>query len=50
VDIEKDPEIASEYGIMSIPTILAIKNGKEIKRKVGSMQEIDFVIWLNELK
>ena len=49
VDIEATPSIAAEYDILSIPTILVFKNGIEIERKFGSMQEIDFRIWLNSL-
>ena len=28
VDIEKDPDIASKYGIMSIPALLVFKDGQ----------------------
>ena len=28
-------ELAQEYGIMSIPTLVVIKNGEEINRSVG---------------
>ena len=47
VDIDQDPEIAANYGIMSIPTLLVFSNGMEVERKVGVMNEIDFRIWIN---
>ena len=34
VDYDKN-NICKKYGVMSIPTIIIFKNGKEIKRNVG---------------
>ena len=35
VNVDHNPNISSEYGIRSIPTILIIKNGKVIDKQVG---------------
>lgn len=35
VNIDEQQELAVKYGIMSIPTILVMKNGIEIKRFIG---------------
>ena len=35
IDTDEEDELSEEYGIISIPTILLFKNGKEIKRHVG---------------
>ncbi|KAM3187180.1 hypothetical protein ACTXT7_002834 [Hymenolepis weldensis] len=35
VDIDKVDEIISEYEILATPTVIAIKNGKEISRFTG---------------
>ena len=35
VDSDENPEIADRYGIMSIPTILIIKNGQVVKTFIG---------------
>lgn len=35
VNIDEQEELAVKYGIMSIPTILVMKNGTETKRFVG---------------
>ena len=35
VDSDENPEIAEKYGIMSIPTIMVIDNGKVTKTFVG---------------
>lgn len=35
INIDEQPELADRYGIMSIPTLLAIRNGQEVNRLVG---------------
>jgi thioredoxin 1 len=35
VNVGDNPEIPVKYGIISIPTILIIKDGQEVKRQVG---------------
>ena len=37
VDIDESPELAQKYGIMSVPTLLVIKDGKETARSVGAI-------------
>ena len=36
VDIDKSSDLANQYRIQSIPTIIAIKDGKEIARVIGA--------------
>ena len=35
VDVDKEPSLAQQYKIMSIPTLLVFKEGKETARFVG---------------
>ena len=35
----QDPELARHFGVMSIPTVVFLKGGREIARKVGVMPE-----------
>jgi thioredoxin 1 len=35
VDVDAASELAQEYGIMSIPTLIVFKHGAEIKRETG---------------
>ncbi len=35
LDVDECREIAMEYGVMSIPTVIYFKNGVELKRFVG---------------
>lgn len=37
VDVDKHFEIAKEYGIMSVPTLIIFKNGKIAKQMIGFM-------------
>ncbi len=36
VDVDKNPELAKEYRVMSIPTLMVFKNGEAVKREVGA--------------
>ncbi|MBM7660615.1 thioredoxin 1 [Bacillus mesophilus] len=35
LDIDENPETASQYGVMSIPTLLVIKNGEVVDKVIG---------------
>ena len=35
LDVDQNQETASKLGVMSIPTIIMFKDGKEVDRKVG---------------
>jgi len=35
VDVDQNPKIASQYGIMSIPTLILFKDGKPVSNMVG---------------
>ena len=37
VNVDEEQELAVRYGVMSIPTVIFFKDGKEIDRKVGVM-------------
>ena len=43
VNVEDEQELAMRYGVMSIPTVIFFKDGKEIDRKVGVMPPEAFV-------
>lgn len=36
VNVDLDGELAAQYGVMSIPTLVIFKDGKEINRSVGA--------------
>ena len=35
VDTDEFEDLSREYGVMSIPTLVLLENGKEIKRNIG---------------
>lgn len=35
VDVDANQELAGKYGVMSIPTVVLFKDGKEIERRIG---------------
>ena len=37
VNVDEESGLAARYGVMSIPTVIYFKDGKEIDRKVGVM-------------
>lgn len=36
VNVDEQPELASQFGVMSIPTLVVIKNGKIVNQAVGA--------------
>ena len=36
VDVDENQELAKEYKVMSIPTLMVFKNGEVVKRDVGA--------------
>jgi thioredoxin 1 len=41
IDVDANPKIATEYGVMSIPTIIFFKNGKVMDQAVGAASKPD---------
>lgn len=36
VNVDDEPELSTEYGVMSIPTLLVFKDGKPVNQSVGA--------------
>jgi len=43
VDVDAEPELASKYGVMSIPTVVLFRDGQEIGRQVGFAGKAGYV-------
>lgn len=35
LNVDKNPKTAQKYGILSIPTVIMFRDGKEVVRKIG---------------
>jgi len=47
VNVDEEPDLARRFGVMSIPTVVFLKNGVEFDRKVGVMPADAFTSVLN---
>ena len=50
VDVDQAPDLARRFGIMSIPTLVFLKNGEEVGRSVGFLRKPELLVKINELK
>lgn len=48
VNINAEQEIAEKYGVMSIPTLILFKNGKEVDRLIGAYPRESIEKWIKE--
>ena len=46
LDTEQAPQLAARFGIRSIPTLIAFRNGREIARQSGAMDAGTLVRWV----
>ena len=37
INVDEQPELAGSFGVMSIPTLVVMKDGKVVNRAVGAM-------------
>mgnify|MGYP001010810853 FL=1 len=42
VNVDEEPELASKFGVISIPTVIAFKQGKATNKVVGFRSKEDF--------
>ena len=47
INIDDNPEVASEFGIRSIPTLILFKNGIKVETKLGALSKAALVEWVN---
>ena len=48
VDIDENLDVAIEYGIRSVPTLLIVEDGTIMKRMVGLKTKEQLEVWLND--
>ena len=48
VNVDEQPELAERFGVMSIPTLVVMKNGKIAQQAVGARPKRDILAMLEE--
>ncbi|HUW35870.1 MAG TPA: thioredoxin TrxC [Rhodocyclaceae bacterium] len=46
VNTENEPQLASRFGIRSIPTLALFRNGREVARQAGAMDQASLIRWI----
>ncbi len=46
VNVDEQSELASQYGVMSIPTLIVFKDGKILRQEVGARNKNDILAML----
>ena len=49
VDVDANQELAAQYGVQSIPTVVAVVNGKEINRFSGALPEASIQTFIDSI-
>lgn len=50
VNIDEEPELAQKFGVMSIPTLAVIKDGKVVATSVGAKPKQALEEWIEKVK
>ncbi|MFM9956603.1 MAG: thioredoxin family protein [Phycisphaerales bacterium] len=49
-DVDKQPELASRFGVSAMPTIIVLKGGVEVARTLGGKSASELVEWLESVR
>ena len=49
VNVDDEPMLAQQFGVMSIPNVVILKNGKEVDRLVGVQPKGNFTAKLDKV-
>jgi putative thioredoxin len=49
LDVDQSPQIAQQFGVQGIPTVIAFKDGKEIDRFTGALPEAQVKAFIDRL-
>ncbi len=48
VNTDEHEDLAMRFGVMSIPTLILFKNGKEVKKQIGMLSKSELETWLED--
>ena len=46
INVDEEPELASEFGIMSIPSLMVMRNGEIVNKSVGAKPKAQILAML----
>ncbi|GMR02440.1 MAG: thioredoxin [Acidimicrobiia bacterium] len=49
VDVDANPELSAQFGVQSIPTVVAIRNSKEVSRFSGALPEASILTFIDSI-
>lgn len=49
LNVDENPELAAQFSVMSIPTLVFIKDGKIVGRRTGVTQKAELISILNSV-
>lgn len=50
IDVDENRNLAKEYGVMSVPTLVVLKDGQEVERVIGFRQSADLINILEDYR
>ena len=50
IDVDECPNLARNFGVMSVPTLYLFKDGKEISKQNGFMPKEELLEWINNIQ
>lgn len=48
IDIDQNENLAKEYGVMSVPTLILFQDGKIVSKQIGFMPKEEITRWIND--
>lgn len=48
INVDEETELAEQYNVMSIPTLVIMKNGKVVKKEVGARGKEELLALIDE--
>ena len=46
LNVDENPQVASQYGIRSIPALMIFKDGQVVAQKIGAAPKGDLTKWI----
>lgn len=48
IDVDENPSLAQNFGVMSVPTLFLFKDGKEVSHQSGYIEKEELLEWIDE--